>query len=53
MIGAEFQMRIASLCFRLCVNLQGKSTHLKHPSLLSIWKTVLNIPVPSQIDSKL
>lgn len=53
MISAEFQMRIASLFFLLCVNLQGKSTHFKHPSLILIWKTVLNIPLPSQIDSKL
>lgn len=53
MISAEFQMRIATLFFfLLCVNLQGKSTHFKHPSLILIWKTVLNIPLPSQIESK-
>lgn len=56
MITAEFQMRTALLFFfsffLLCVNLQGKSTHFKHPSLILIWKTVLNIPLPSQIESK-
>lgn len=58
MISAEFQMRIAPVLlfffffFLLCVNLQGKSTHFKHPSLILIWKTVLNIPLPNQIESK-
>lgn len=54
MISAEFQMRIAPLFFffLLYVNLQGKSTHFKQPSLILIWKTVLNTPLPSQIESK-
>lgn len=41
MISAEFQMRTASLFSLLCVNLQGKSTHFKHPSLILILEKYL------------